>query len=69
MKKKLLFAFEKEFLMTILTNFDLTQNIDFILTNKIYLNWLHSSWNQCWYTFDDILKPWKNFDFVDFCGP
>ena len=44
-KKKLLFAFEKKFLMTILTNFDLTQNIDFILTNKIYLNWLHSSWN------------------------
>ena len=40
-EKTFLFVFEKEFLShTILTNFDLTQNFDFIWTYKIYLNWL-----------------------------
>ena len=54
-KKELLFAFKKFFLIAY--NFDLTQNFDFILTYKIYLNQLQSTRNQCWYTFDDIIEP------------
>ena len=67
-RKNLAFAFEKIFWsISILTSFDLTQNFDFILTYKIYLNRLQSTRNQCWYKFDDITKPWKIFDLTDFC--
>ena len=50
-------------------NFDLTQNFDFILTYKIYLDWLQSTRNQSWFTFGDTIKSWINFDLIDFCGP
>ena len=47
-EKNLLFAFEKDFLIT--------YNFDFILDYEIYRNWLQSTRNQCW-TFDDTKKP------------
>ena len=65
-EKKTFVCFWKKVLITY--NFYLTQNFDFSLTNKIWLNWLQSTRNQCWYTFDDIKKLWKFFDFIDFSG-
>ena len=54
---------------TILTSFDFMQNLDFILTYKIYQNRLLNTWNERYYTFDPVTRSWKNFDFIDFSGP
>ena len=68
-KKTFCLLFKKNFWShTILTNFGQTQNFDFILTYKIYLNWLQSTRNQCQYTFDDIKTPDKNLTLSIFAG-
>ena len=65
-----MFAFENYFLIT--------YNVDkfwanpkfwlyFDLKNLRHLNRLRSTQNQCWFTFDDIIRPCKLLGFIEFC--